>query len=313
MRVLLVTNLYPDAAAPQRGRFVADQVDAVRGQGVSVELFTFPPGAREYLPASRRLRRHLRGASYDLVHAHYGLAGWCARLAGAKPLLVTFHGTDVRHRIAGPLSRRLAARVEMAAGVSRSLFRREAGEPGLPRREGANAVLPCGVDRRRFRPIPRAEARRALDLDPARPLLLFPADPARPEKRHDRAASLAGASGAELLTAGAIDPERMPLLVNAANAVLVTSEREGFGLAALESLACGVPVLSTPVGIAPLALRDVPGCLVAPYEHEAWRAALEPHLGATESRVDGELIAASFSASRLAERVVEAYREVLAR
>jgi glycosyltransferase involved in cell wall biosynthesis len=313
MRVLLVTNLYPDAAAPQRGRFVADQVEEVRRQGVSVELFTFPPGSSEYLPATRRLRRHLRRASYDLVHAHYGLAGWCARLAGAKPLLVTFHGTDVRHRLAGPLSRRLAARVEIAAGVSRSLFRREAGGPGLPRRAGANAVLPCGVDERRFRPIPRAEARRTLDLDPGRPLLLFPADPARAEKRPDRAASLARACGAELLTAGAVDPERMPLLVNAANAVLVTSEREGFGLAALESLACGVPVLSTPVGIAPVALRGVRGCLVAPFEPEAWRAALEPHLGASESRVDGERVAASFSASRLGERVVEAYRELLDR
>jgi teichuronic acid biosynthesis glycosyltransferase TuaC len=313
MRVLLVTNLYPDAAAPQRGRFVADQVEAVRAQGVSVELFTFPPGSRRYLPASRRLRRHLRRASYDLVHAHYGLAGWCARLAGARPLLVTFHGTDVRHRIAGPLSRRLAARVEVAAGVSRSLFQPESGVPGLPRRDGASAVLPCGVDRRRFRPIPRAEARAALGLDPEAPLLLFPADPSRPEKRHDRAAELGRASGAELLTAGNVDPERMPLLVNAANAVLVTSEREGFGLAALESLACGVPVLSTPVGIAPLALGGVPGCLVAAFDPETWRGALTPHLRGPESRVAGERIAASFSAARLAERVVEVYRELARR
>jgi glycosyltransferase involved in cell wall biosynthesis len=307
--VLVFTNLYPDASSPHRGRFVADQVEALRGRGVSIELFTFPPGAREYLPASRRLRRHLSESSYDLVHAHYGLAGWCARRAGAHPLIVTFHGTDVRHRIVGPLSRRLARRVELAAGVSRSLFETEAGRPGLPNDgKAARAVLPCGVDRQRFRPLARAEARRALDLDPAGRFLLFPADPARPEKRHDRAKRLADGSGATLLTAGSVDPDRMPLLVNAANAVLVTSDREGFGLAALEALACRVPVLSTPVGIAPLALSSVEGCLVAAFDQAAWLAALMPHLESTDPRVDGERITDALSAAGQAERVLEAYR-----
>ena len=32
------------------------------------------------------------------------IGGWCAQLAGAAPLVVTFHGTDVRHRIVGPMS-----------------------------------------------------------------------------------------------------------------------------------------------------------------------------------------------------------------
>ena len=58
-----------------------------------------------------------------------------------------------------------------------------------------------------------------------------------------------------LLTLGAVDPTEVPLWVNAANAVLVPSDREGFGLAVLEALACDVPVLATPVGIAPEVLR----------------------------------------------------------
>ena len=111
--------------------------------------------------------------------------------------------------------------------------------------------------------MPRAEARRRLGLDPDGRYLLFPADPERPVKRGDRAAEVAGLARAELLTGGEIDPERMPDYVNAVSAVLVTSENEGFGLAALEALACQVPVLSTPVGIVPLALLGVDGCLVA--------------------------------------------------
>ncbi len=171
-------------------------------------------------------------------------------------------------------------------------------------------MLPCGPDLERFVPIPRAEARAELGLDPEARFLFFPANPTRPEKRHDRAAELAASCGAELRSGGSIEPERMPLWINAANAVLVTSEYEGFGMAAVEALACEVPVLSTPVGIAPYALGGVDGCLCAPFDVAAWTAAASRHLEVADPRVTGSDRAASLSAARMAERVIEAYRDV---
>jgi teichuronic acid biosynthesis glycosyltransferase TuaC len=310
VRVLVVTNFMPDAAAPQRGRWVRDQIDEVRKRGVEVDLFAFPPGRGEYVPATRRLRALLRRERFDLVHAHYGLAGWVARLAGASPLVVTFHGTDVRHHLVGHLSRRLAWRLDLVAGVSRALFEPEDGRPGLPEVSGS-AVLPCGPDLSRFAPLRRADARRQLGLDPEGDYLFFPANPARPEKRHDRAAALAAACGADLLTGGSIEPERMPLWLNAANAVLVTSDYEGFGMAAVEALACDVPVLSTDVGVAPYALRGIAGCLCAPFDADAWAPVARRHLDAADPRVAGSARAATLSAAAMAERVIEAYRAVL--
>jgi len=311
VRVLVVTNFMPDAAAPQRGRWVRDQVEEVRRRGVEVDLFEFARGRDEYLPATRRLRALLRRERFDLVHAHYGLAGWVAGLAGAKPLVVTFHGTDVRHHLVGHLSRRLAWRVDLVAGVSRALFFPEDGRPGLPAVPGS-AVLPCGPDLRRFEPIPRAEARRRLGLDPDGSYLFFPANPARPEKRHDRAAAVANACEADLLTGGSIEPEQMPLWINAANAVLVTSDYEGFGMAAVEALACEVPVLSTDVGIAPYALGGIDGCLCASFDVAAWEVVARRHLEARDPRVAGAARAQTLSAAGMAERVIEAYETVLA-
>jgi len=309
VRVLVVTNFEPDDSAPQRGRWVRDQVDELRRRGIDVDVFSFPPGRGEYVPATRRLRALLRRERFDLVHAHYGLPGWCARLAGAQPLIVTFHGTDVRHGVVGALSRRLAWRVDLVAAVSRALFEHEDGRPGLPPVPGS-AVLPCGPDLSRFGPASRAAARKSLGLDPSGRYLFFPANPARPEKRHDRAVEVASACGAELLTGGSIEPERMPLWLNAANAVLVTSDYEGFGMAAVEALACEVPVLSTPVGIARYALAGVDGCLCASFDAATWSAAARPHLDSSDPRVAGTGRAASLSAARMAERVIQAYRDV---
>ncbi|MGI9019325.1 MAG: glycosyltransferase [Solirubrobacterales bacterium] len=312
VRVLVVTNITPDATVPGRGNFVRDQVAALRGRGVDAELLAFPPGKRALIRSVGQVRRRLHGGRFDLVHAHYGLAGWSAALAGASPLVVTFHGTDVRHRVVGPLSRRLLGRVDLVAGVSRALFEEEGGRAGLPTNyPGAVAVLPVGADMGRFVRGSRPEARERLGLDPGGRYLLFPAAPDRPVKRHDLAAEVAGRAGAELLTVGTAAVERMPDWVNAAAAVLVTSDNEGFGLAAVEALACDVPVLSTPVGVAPMLLHGVEGCLVGPFEATRWAAVARAHLDSPEARVAGRERASWFSAALMARRVEAAYAGLL--
>ncbi len=103
----------------------------------------------------------------------------------------------------------------------------------------------------------------------------------------------------------------MPLWINAANAVLVPSEREGFGLAVLEALACDVPVLATPVGIHPEALDDLRGTLCAPFDPDVWASAAAEHLRSSDARIAGRDRAARFSSDAMAEAVLEAWRELL--
>ena len=97
-------------------------------------------------------------------------------------------------------------------------------------------------------------------------------------------------------------------MINAVNAVVATSEREGYGLAPLEALACDVPVLSTDVGIAPVALRGIEGALCAPFDRDRWLRALEPHLADPDPRIQGRERAALFDRNRMAERVLEVYQ-----
>jgi teichuronic acid biosynthesis glycosyltransferase TuaC len=310
VRVLIVTNMYPTPERPELGSFVRDQVEALkRIDGISIDLYAFDPGsASAYARAARELRARYRGRRdpFDVVHAHFGLTAWPAFAAPARRRAVTLHGTDLAHPRSRKITLAALPLIDLIAAVSEPLAL------SIPRwatrKRATTAVLPIGVDTTRFHPMPRQAARTALGLDPATPCLLFPADPRRPEKRHDRAHALAQGQDIRLLTLGDIDPAQVPLWVNAANAVLVTSEREGFGLGVLEALACDVPVLSTPVGIAPEALQGVAGTYCAPFDAETWRQALAPHLNASDPRIDGRGRAERYSADRMAAALVEAWR-----
>jgi teichuronic acid biosynthesis glycosyltransferase TuaC len=307
VRALVVTNMWPTDAAPQRGIFVRDQVEALRRRGdVAVEVFAFPHGPRALLRAIATIRRRTRGARFDVVHAHFGLAALPALAALRGPVVVTLHGNDLFVRRSNLVTRALLPLTALPAAVSRAFSANLPGA-GTSRRV---AVLPVGIALERFRPIPRAEARARLGLDPAGPYLLFPHDPARPLKRFDRAQEAAG--DVPLLTMGGVPPDEVPFWINAANAVLVPSQDEGFGLSVIEALACGVPAFGTPVGIHPVALHGIDGAFCEEWDAARWRAALRPVLEAADPRVDGRERAALFSADRMADRVVAAWRAVIA-
>jgi glycosyltransferase involved in cell wall biosynthesis len=305
VRVLVVTNMYPTPERPALGPFVSDQVEALRRRDdVEIELFAFGPGPRALARATIDLRRRHRRRRFDIVHAHFGLTAWPALLARLGPVVVTLHGNDLLVRRSYAATRAALPFTALAAAVSREF---SANLPGAGVRRRV-AVLPVGIDLGRFRPIARAEARARLGLNPDGPYLLFPHDPSRPLKRHDRAVEAAG--DVRLLTLGGVPPDEVPYWINAANAVLVPSAKEGFGLAVIEALACGVPAFGTPVGIHPVALGGIEGALCAEWDVDVWRAALRPHLAAADPRVDGRARAELFSADAMAARVVEAWREL---
>jgi hypothetical protein len=75
-----VTNMYPTAADPGYGAFVAVQMDWVARCGcqVDIEILDKRAGRGRYLAGVRRVRHLARTGRFDLVHAHYGLTGFIA-------------------------------------------------------------------------------------------------------------------------------------------------------------------------------------------------------------------------------------------
>jgi glycosyltransferase involved in cell wall biosynthesis len=308
LHALVVSNMRAQPGHPERGSFVRDQVAALaRIDDLAVELYEFPSGVRALARSPADLYRTYAGRRFDIVHAHFSLSVWPAMMVHARARGLTIHGTDAHHTLTRQTTRLALPFLDLIGTASPALTE-ELPSRGARRRAQA---LPCGVDLERFRPLPRASARIKLGLAPDRPYVLFPADPNRPEKRHDRALAVAG--DLQLLSLGGVPPNEVPLWINAANAVLVPSQREGFGLAVLEALACDVPVLATPVGIHPAVLEGLAGTLCEPFDVGRWRKALAHHVATHDPRVPGRTRVTPYSAEHMALRLAAAWRSTLAR
>ncbi|MDO9357139.1 MAG: glycosyltransferase [Solirubrobacteraceae bacterium] len=298
MRALIVSNMWPTAQRPALGTFVRDQVEALRRRDdIELELATFPPGGASYLTAVPRL---LRRRGFDVVHAHFGLTAIPALAAGGAIRGVTLHGTDM----IAPRSRKVTFAVLPrydVVGVPSADARRH-----LPPAQADRAqVLPCGIDLHGFQPLERADARRQLGLDPARPFALFPYDPARAVKRHDRA--LLAAGDHPLHTLGHETRERMRLWMNAASIVLCPADWETFGMAAVEAVASGTEVLATPTGAHAEALGPVAWAEASTFDETTWRARVEAAITRDQQHADGPSLAAPWSSDAMAARLVEAW------
>ncbi len=88
---------------------------------------------------------------------------------------------------------------------------------------------------------------------------------------------------------GFIEDSELPLYYQASDAfVLPTRELEGFGLVAVEALACGTPVLGTPVGAIPELLRGLqPDLLFEGIGPEGIASGILKHLERAESDPKG--------------------------
>lgn len=300
MRVAVLTTSYPRSSGDSAGRFVADAVDHVRARGVDVEVVG-PEQFRHYgiayghgMLGNLRRRpwlalfvpallagfvRAARRVDADLLHAHWLPAGWVAAQSG-KPYVVQVWGTDVELARRAPwLARRVLRRARLVIAASNDLADRARALGALKVR-----VIPSGVD---------LPAQIGEEAEPAEVLY---AGRLSPEK--GLLELLDAAQGLNLVVAGDgplrhrvpmargfVQHDELRQLYARAAVVACPSRREGFGVACLEAMAHGRPVVATGVGgLLDLVVDGETGIVVPPRDPAALRSALERLLADPELR-----------------------------
>ena len=298
MRILLVSQMYPSAAAPDFGVFVQGLERALTARGHELERVVLDRRGGSKLRHARLAARAVGAARRfrpDVVYAHFlfptGLGALLAARASRAPLVVTAHGQDVANLTEYPFVRRPARRVVKgaAAVIAVSDWLRDRLAASISEAAAKTEVVNCGVDLERFRLLERSpgpspaflcvgsliERKNVVRLADAfeklgEGTLTFVGDGVlRPQ--------LEGRPG--VAVTGYLPHDAVPLHLAAADVLCQPSLVEPFGQAALEALACGRTVVGTTVGGPPEFVPAGAGVLVDPLDEDALAAALRAAAG----------------------------------
>lgn len=295
-------------------------------------------------------REHL-----DIVHAHYAVphatAAYLARQMldmspGRTPRTVTtLHGTDITLVGSDPSYRRVVAfsieQSDAVTTVSRSLRADTISALGVRR---PIDVIPNFLDCAEYRRRPDAALRARLCPPDRYDALVIHVSNLRPVKRVDVALEvfgrIRGRVRARFVIAGdgpvRGDVERqaaesgigddvaflgeqddLVALLSVSDLFLLPSIQESFGLAALEAMACGVPVVASRVGGLPEIIEDgVTGYTCAPDDVEGMadrgvRLLTDPGLHARIADAAAALVRETYCTDRVVPLYEAAYQRVL--
>ncbi len=328
MRILLVSQMYPGATAPDLGTFVAvlERELLARGHELQRAVIDRRGGRLRHLALLRDVARTARRFEPDVVYAHFLVpAGLWATLAGRAPVVLTAHGQDVENARARSAVRRATATAvgRAAEVVAVSAWLRDRLADTIPAAEGKTTVIDCGVDVEHFAPADQAAARTQLGWQPDGTAFLCVGALherknvlrlARAFERHGEGElafvgdgtlrpALEGRSGIRLV--GPVPHDAVPGWMAAADVVCQPSLAEPFGLATLEGMASGRSVVATAIGGPPEFVSAGAGVLVDPEDEDALVASLGEAAALPRPNEKARLAALEHDVRRQAERVEE--------
>ncbi|GLH64253.1 glycosyltransferase [Parageobacillus sp. G301] len=259
-----------------------------------VETIVLPkwlPGKLSYISTVSTLKKVLSSFQPDILHSHYVSSyGFVGAIAGYHPFYVSVWGRDIyQFPKQNTLNRKIVEYTLKKADVICSTSHVMAQETKKYTNKAVE-VTPFGVDITKFKPLPKAEEKREVTIGtvkalsdkygiadlikafakirndyPNTNLLIVGDGPQR--KEYELLAEQLGVRDVTTFT-GRVPNTDVPKYINKMDifAVPSTEDSESFGVAAVEAMACGVPVVVSNVGGLPEVVKDGITGLVVPKE-----------------------------------------------
>lgn len=299
MKVLIIASGNSGKAVP----FVIDQADALKKQGVIIDFFLIKgSGVKGYFGNYQKLVKKIKQFKPNIVHAHYGLSGLLASLQRKVPTVTTFHGSDINVKKNRSFSKIAYYLSKDSVFVSENLAKLiNVKEPN---------IIPCGVDFNTFKLIDKEKARKLFNLEANKKYVLFSSSFNNKVKNYPLAqAAIEKLENVELLELKGYNREQVGMLMNAVDAVIMTSFSEGSPQFIKEALACNCPIVSVSVGDVSELLTNTDAGFLVPYDAQNISEALNKAIvyGRTESRGKVE----NFDNEIIANRLINLYNKIL--
>ncbi len=292
---------------------IKNQGESLIRQGLNLTYFTIKgKGIKGYLRNIRPLRALIKQNNFDLIHAHYSMSAFVASLAGARPLVVSLMGSDVKSEKYYKFIIKLFHRLFWSAIVVKSKDMKSA----LKIKDAI--IIPNGVDFKKFKPLDRNKCKSELAWDASKQQILFAASPSRYEKNFalaEAAFSTLKNKNIELKFLQDVPNKLMPVYHNAADMVLLTSLWEGSPNVIKEAMACNVPVVSTDVGDVREVIGDTEGCYITSFDPQDVAGKIKKALifsvnkGQTQGRE--RLMELGLDTESVASKLMDVYRKIL--
>ncbi len=329
MKILVVTNMYPTEKSPFYGIFVKEQVESLRKEGISVDVF-FINGRDDrlnYFKSVISLLKKLRSSKYDIIHAHHTYCVYPIKIAKLisrinTPLILTFHEGEIYKKNGikeknGDLIKRLVFSKRIKKFALKMVDLVIAVQDHLIKALDVDrkyVILPCGVDLELFQPMDKQSCRKKLNLPLEKRIIFFPADPEDLNKGFyilEEALKTLGRKEIGMITAGNINHSDIPIYMNAADIVAQLSEFEASPMVLKEAMAVNTPVIFTDVGDAKSTAGSAKGCFLCKRVSQDVALKLEEAFkcnGNSDGRK--QILKAGLGLPEVARKIVEIYREL---
>lgn len=308
MRVLFVSSGNASKTG-EAGVIVKAQGESLSDIGIDVEYFGIVgSGIKGYLKNVKKLRRFLKNKKYDVIHAHYSLSGFCASLAGAKPLVVSLMGSDVMASNSFSKLIEFCSKFIWKATIIKSVAMNKLKLSNVQ-------VVPNGVNLGLFKFNEKLNYKVELDLDIEKKYILFVANPGRQEKNYQlalNAVSELNSDNVALIPVYNVPHSDIVKYMFAADVLVFTSLWEGSPNVIKEAMACNCPIVSVDVGDVKDVIEGVENCYLVDYDAKNIAEKLNRVLkNGKRSNGREKILKMGLDSESVANRIVEIYKDVL--